>query len=104
RFGCCPAPRRKLKRSRRTDMAHFLVAAAAVLAISMAPDQSAPTQVTRTGDTEIPVSSPIAAAPAGWFPALTAPDLVRKGMSADGREMVEVTIDLRPQGRFRFVF
>jgi hypothetical protein len=41
-------------------MTYFLVAAAAALVISMAPHQSGPTEVTRTGETEITIRSHIA--------------------------------------------
>jgi uncharacterized protein YndB with AHSA1/START domain len=58
----------------------------------------------RTGDTEITVRRRFAATPARVFAALTNPDLLRKWVSAAGRELVTCEVDLRPGGSYRYVF
>ncbi len=62
------------------------------------------TSVTRTGDTEITVQRHFAAPPAQVFAGLTAPELLRKWMSANGRELTDAQVDLRSGGSFRYVF
>jgi uncharacterized protein YndB with AHSA1/START domain len=62
------------------------------------------TSVTRTADTEITVRRRFAAPPARVFAALTDPGLLRRWMSASGRELVECQVDLRPGGSYRYVF
>ena len=62
------------------------------------------TAIARTADTEITVRRRFAAPPARVFAALTDPGLLRRWMSASGRELVECQVDLRPGGSYRFVF
>lgn len=62
------------------------------------------TAITRTADTEVTVRRRFAAPPAGVFAALTDPGLLRRWMSAAGRELVECQVDLRPGGSYRYVF
>lgn len=81
-----------------------LLVATTLVGLVMGMHQGNLPRVTRTGDTEITVRSRIAATPDRVFAALTTPDLLRKWMSADGRDMVESRVDLRPQGSFRYVF
>jgi uncharacterized protein YndB with AHSA1/START domain len=66
--------------------------------------QSSETSVVRTGDTEITVQKRFAAPRLKVFAALTSPDLLRKWMSANGRELVEARVDLRTDGGYRYVF
>ena len=61
-------------------------------------------RVSRLSPTEVAVRWCFAAPPPRVFAALTTPDLLRRWMSAAGREMVECHVDLRPGGRFRYVF
>jgi uncharacterized protein YndB with AHSA1/START domain len=66
--------------------------------------QTTTTTVTRTGDMEITIRRRFAAPPARIFAALTTPDLLRRWMSAAGRQLVECQVDLRPGGTYRYVF
>jgi uncharacterized protein YndB with AHSA1/START domain len=77
-----------------------VLAAGAVPAMA----QTSSTSVTRTGDTEITVRRRFVAPPAKVFAALTEPELLRQWMSANGRELVDARVDLRPGGSYRFVF
>jgi len=60
--------------------------------------------VTRTADVEITVRRRFAAPPSEVFDALTTPNQLRRWMSAAGRELIECDVDLRPGGRYRYVF
>jgi uncharacterized protein YndB with AHSA1/START domain len=62
------------------------------------------TSVTRTGETEITVQRRFSAAPEKVFAGLTEPEILRKWMSANGRELTEAHVDLRPGGSYRYVF
>ena len=66
--------------------------------------QASKATTVRTGDTEITVRRRFAATPARVFAALTNPDLLRKWMSAAGRELVTCEVDLRGGGSYRYVF
>jgi uncharacterized protein YndB with AHSA1/START domain len=61
-------------------------------------------RVSRLSPTEVAVRWRFKAPPPHVFAALTTPDLLRRWMSAAGREMVECHVDLRPGGSFRYVF
>jgi uncharacterized protein YndB with AHSA1/START domain len=77
---------------------------AALASLGIAVTQPPPTRVERTGETEITIRSRFGAPRDRVFAALTTPDLLRRWMSAAGREMVECQIDLRTGGRYRYVF
>jgi uncharacterized protein YndB with AHSA1/START domain len=62
------------------------------------------TTVIRTADAEVIVRRRFAAPPAKVFEGLTSPALLRKWMSANGRELIDVRADLRPGGTYRYVF
>jgi uncharacterized protein YndB with AHSA1/START domain len=72
--------------------------------VVMLPFAAQMTSVTRAGDTEITVQRRFAAPPAQVFAGLTEPELLRKWMSANGRELAEAHIDLRSGGSYRYVF
>jgi len=86
------------------------VAAAAVSLDAAGSDRvtvqpsTSPTTVVRTSPIEITVRRRFAAPPADVFAALTRPELLRRWMSAAGRDLVETEVDARTGGRFRYVF
>lgn len=73
-------------------------------ALPQAPAGGSPTRITRTSDTDVTIRRRFAAPPASVFAALTQPALLRRWMSANGRELVESTVDLRSGGRYRHQF
>lgn len=60
--------------------------------------------VKRQGLDEIVVRRRLAAPPHRVFAALTSPELLPQWMDAAGRALVSCEIDLRPGGRYRYVF
>lgn len=61
-------------------------------------------RVSRVSATEVSVRWRFDAPPPRVFTALTTPALLRRWMSAAGRDMVECDVDLRAGGSFRYVF
>jgi uncharacterized protein YndB with AHSA1/START domain len=82
-----------------------LIMALVAPAIGIASEQTdSLTTVIRTADAEITVRRRFGAPPAKVFEGLTSPELLRRWMSADGRELIDVRADLRPGGTYRYVF
>jgi hypothetical protein len=64
--------------------------------------QPGTTTVSRTADTVITIRRRFDAPAGSVFAALTTPDLLRRWMSAGGRELVECQVDLRKGGSYRY--
>jgi uncharacterized protein YndB with AHSA1/START domain len=81
-----------------------LLDAAGVDRVQAVQPNNPSTTVVRTSPTEVTVRRRFAAPPDDVFAALTRAELLRRWMSAAGRDMVESQVDARTGGRFRYVF
>jgi uncharacterized protein YndB with AHSA1/START domain len=85
-------------------VAVVLIPGAAGTAEARSMRQNPATDVKRTTDTTIVVRRQFAAPPSRVFAAFTEPALLRQWMSAAGRTLAECEVDLRNDGRYRYVF
>lgn len=60
--------------------------------------------VKKVGTNEIAIARRFSAPPDRVFAALTEPELLKKWLSAAGRELAECEVDARTGGRYRYVF